>query len=333
MTTKHTPKATVSISPSPSYPSDTKADDTKASSTEADNIKEKDPQKQDQENIARNKRGIILVILSATLFSMAGIFTKTIQAETWSIIAWRGIFAAILLFIWIIYKRNFIHSFLRMGTSGIAVAIIGAQGTAAFLSAFKLTSVANVSLIYAAAPLLAAIIAWIWLKEKITRPVAWGCVGAISGVLIVVSGSLGNLNQGSLNLEGDLLALGMTFSLALIMVIYRRYPTTPSAGPTALSALLLIPVCFYMGNPQDIALSEILPLALFGLLFSIAAISLTEGAKLIASGRAALLSSLETPIAPLLAWLILYELPTLQAIIGGIVIMIAVIYSQRTHCP
>ncbi|WP_085899353.1 DMT family transporter [Kiloniella majae] len=328
MTTKHTPKATVSISPSPSYPSDTKA-----SSTEAGNIKEKDPQKQDQDNIARNKRGIILVILSATLFSMAGIFTKTIQAETWSIIAWRGIFAAILLFIWIIYKRNFIHSFLRMGTSGIAVAIIGALGTAAFLSAFKLTSVANVSLIYAAAPLLAAIIAWIWLKEKITKPVAWGCFGAISGVLIVVSGSLGNLNQSSLNLEGDMLALGMTFSLALIMVIYRRYPSTPSAGPTALSALLLIPACFYMGTPQDIALSEILPLALFGLLFSIAAISLTEGAKLIASGRAALLSSLETPIAPLLAWLILYELPTLQAIIGGIVIMIAVIYSQRTHCP
>ncbi|WP_085905783.1 DMT family transporter [Kiloniella majae] len=338
MTTKHTLKTTVSISPSPSYPSDTKADDTKASSTEADNTKEIGQQQQDQENIAHNKRGIILVILSATLFSMAGIFTKTIQAETWSIIAWRGIFAAILLFIWIIYKRNFIHSFLRMGTSGIAVAIIGALGTAAFLSAFKLTSVANVSLIYAAAPLLAAIIAWIWLKEKITRPVAWGCFGAISGVLIVVSGSLGNLNQGnlkqgSLNLEGDLLALGMTFSLALIMVIYRRYPSTPSAGPTALSALLLIPVCFYMGNPQDIALSEILPLALFGLLFSIAAISLTEGAKLIASGRAALLSSLETPIAPLLAWLILYELPTLQAIIGGIVIMIAVIYSQRTHCP
>ncbi|KLN61824.1 hypothetical protein WH96_05920 [Kiloniella spongiae] len=279
-----------------------------------------------EEIITHNKRGVFLVIMSAVLFSMAGIFTKSIQVETWSIIAWRGIFAALFLFVWIIYKRNFTRSFVKMGASGISVAIIGALGSVAFLSAFKLTSVANVSLIYAAAPLLAAIIAWIWLKEKITRPVAWGCFGAISGVLIVVSGSIG-----SLNIEGDLLALAMTFSLALIMVIYRRYPNTPSAGPTALSSLLLVPVCFYAGNPLSIDLSEIIPLALFGLLFSIAAISLTEGAKLIPSGRAALLSSLETPIAPLLAWLILAELPTLQAIIGGIVIMVAVIYSQKTR--
>jgi drug/metabolite transporter (DMT)-like permease len=293
---------------------------------QASNTKGKDHDKKVEENTVPNQKGILLVVLSAVLFSTAGIFTKSIQAETWSIIAWRGIFAALFLFTWILYKRNFTHSFLRMGSSGFSVAIIGALGTAAFLSAFKLTSVANVSLIYAAAPLLAAIIAWIWLKEKTTKPVAWGCFGAISGVLIVVSGSLG-----SLNLEGDLLALAMTLSLALIMVIYRRYPHTPSAGPTALSSLLLVPVCFYMGNPLGVDLAEIIPLAFFGLLFSIAAISLTEGAKLIPSGQAALLSSLETPIAPLLAWLILTELPTLQAIIGGIVIMIAVIYSQRSN--
>ncbi len=175
--------------------------------------------------------------------------------------------------------------------------------------------------------MLAAIIAWIWLKEKITKPVAWGCLGAITGVLIVVSGSLGQIN-----LEGDLLALVMTCPLALIMVIYRRYPDTPSAGPTALASLLLIPVCFYFGSPQHIDFSELLLLAVFGLIFAIAAISLTEGAKLIPSGQAALVSSLETPIAPFLAWLILSELPTLQAIIGGIVIMIAVIYSQRARC-
>ncbi|WP_120497483.1 DMT family transporter [Kiloniella sp. EL199] len=317
MTKQNTSEVGVSASRNPAYPNSGKTIEAKK--------KERNFQQSVQENTLLNKRGIFLVILSAILFSMAGIFTKSIHAETWSIIAWRGIFAALFLFIWISYKRNFSHSFLRMGVSGISVAIIGALGTAAFLSAFKLTSVANVSLIYAAAPLLAAIIAWTWLKEKITKPVALGCFGAISGVLIVVSGSIG-----SLNLEGDLLALAMTFSLALIMVIYRRYPHTPSAGPTALSSLFLVPVCFYMGAPLDVDLSAIIPLALFGLLFSVAAISLTEGAKLIASGRAALLSSLETPIAPLLAWLILSELPTLQAIIGGIVIMMAVIYSQKT---
>ena len=282
----------------------------------------------DQENTARIKRGILLVVLSATLFSLAGIFTKSIQAETWSIIAWRGIFAALFLFLWIGYQKSFTRSFLRMGRSGLSVAIIGALGTAAFLSAFKLTSVANVSLIYAAAPLLAAMIAWIWLKERITKPVAWGCLGAITGVLIVVSGSLGQIN-----LEGDLLALVMTCSLALIMVIYRRYPDTPSAGPTALASLLLIPVCFYFGSPQHIDFSELLLLAIFGLIFAIAAISLTEGAKLIPSGQAALVSSLETPIAPLLAWLILFETPTVHAMIGGTVIMVAVIYSQRASQP
>ncbi|WP_299375938.1 EamA family transporter, partial [uncultured Kiloniella sp.] len=92
-------------------------------------------------------------------------------------------------------------------------------------------------------------------------------------------------------------------------------------------------VCFYFGSPQHIDFSELLLLAIFGLIFAIAAISLTEGAKLIPSGQAALVSSLETPIAPLLAWLILFETPTVHAMIGGTVIMVAVIYSQRASQP
>ncbi len=267
--------------------------------------------------------GVTLVVISAMLFSSAGIFTKGVVAGSWEVIFWRGAFAAVFTIVWIIWRGTLVKNFARMGASGLAVAIIGAMGTAAFIAAFKFTTIANVSLIYAASPLLAALIAWLWIGEPISRQVVMGCLGAILGVAIVVGGSFNNLN-----LTGDILALLMTAALALIMVIYRRYPNTPAAGPMALSSLILLPVSFFLGTPLIIETSEIIALAAFGLVFAIASVTLAEGSKHIPPGEAALLSILETPVAPLLAWLIFTEIPADTTFMGGALILAAVIGTQ-----
>jgi len=270
--------------------------------------------------------GIMLVVVSAITFSTAGLFSKGVQAAAWDIIFWRGVFSAGFTTLWVWHRGQIRDNFPKMGISGVAVAVVGALGTAAFIAAFKLTTIANVSLIYAVAPMLAALLAWAWIGEKASRTVISGSLLALAGVAIIVSGSLGQIN-----LRGDLLALGMALAMAVLMVIYRKFPSTPGAGPAALSSLLLVPVAFVLGNPLGIPLSEILILSAFGLVFAIASVTLAEGAKRVPSGQTALLSILEVPLAPVLAFLVLSEVPHIRTIAGGALVLIAVLLAAKDH--
>lgn len=268
--------------------------------------------------------GVALVITAAVTYSTAGLFTKSVAAGAWEVIFWRGLFAAAFTCAWTLNKGIFVQNVFGIGRSGWAVAIIGALGTAAFISAFKLTSIANVSLIYAIAPLIAAVLAWGFIGERVSVRTLLGCVGALLGVAVIVSGSLGQIS-----LYGDMLALAMTMAMASIMVIYRKYPGTPGAGPTALQSVLLLPVSLMFGQPFAVDVVEIVILALFGLLFAIASVTLAEGAKRVPSGQTALLSALETPLAPLLALVLLAEVPGWLTVVGGTVVLIAVLYSIK----
>ena len=138
--------------------------------------------------------GIALLITAAVTYSTAGIFTKGVEATAWAVIFWRGLFASLFTTGWTLNRRNFRSNFFQMGYSGWTVGLVGAVGTAAFISAFKLTSIANVSLIYASAPLIAAVFSRYFIGEKISHRTLFGCVAAITGVAIIVWGSIGQLS-------------------------------------------------------------------------------------------------------------------------------------------
>jgi drug/metabolite transporter (DMT)-like permease len=132
-----------------------------------------------------------------------------------------------------------------------------------------------------------------------------------------------------INWRGDLLALGMTIGMGIIIVIYRKFSQTPASIPMVGSSILLLPACWIFGDPMAVVLSEIAILAGFGAVFALASVLLAEAAKRVPSGEAALLiSALETPLAPLWAWMILAELPPLTTFIGGAIILVAVTGSQ-----
>lgn len=269
--------------------------------------------------------GALLVVVSAITFSSAGLFTKGVEAGSWEVIFWRGFFAAAFTTVWTLNRGSVRKNFLGMGFSGLSVGVVGALGTAAFIPAFKLTTIANVSLIYAISPLVAALLAWIAIGEKVSLRTMAGCVGALVGVAVIVSGSLGHVS-----LQGDFLALWMTIAMASIMVIYRKYPETPGAGPQVLQSIFLLPVAAILGRPFDVEPLEIFILAAFGLLFAVASVTLAEGAKRVPSGQTALLSALETPLAPVFAFMLFAETPNVATFIGGSFVFIAVLFSIRS---
>jgi len=271
----------------------------------------------------RRRIGLLIMLASATVFSTAGLFTKGVTADAWSVIFWRGLFAALFTTAYVAAKGKTDDEFRMMGWSGWAVAVLGASGTAAFIPAFKLTTIANVSLIYAAAPFFAAGIAWLWFREVVERRVLIAAIVAMLGVGLIVGGSLGHIN-----LSGDMLAVWMTLMMAAVMVVYRRYPETPAAGPNVLASIFLLPLSLIFTDPFAASMRDILILAAFGLIFAFASVTLSEGARRLAPAEAALISALETPLAIIWAWVFFAEWPASMAVIGGALILVAVFGSQ-----
>ena len=270
--------------------------------------------------------GVLLILVSAAVFSSAGLFVKGVEADAWSIIFWRGLSAVIITSIFVFWRGNRQKEFQQMGWSGFAAAVVGASGTIAFIPSFKFTSIANVSLIYAAAPFVAAVIAWWWMKEKPTKAVLTASFAAFGGVVLIVSGSLG-----AINLKGDMLALWMTIAMSIYLCIYRRYPNTPAAGPAVLMSLLLVPIGWFFGDPLNAPMNEIFIMCLFGLVFSLASVTLAEGARRLPAAETALLSALETPLARVWAFLFFTEVPAFLTLVGGGIIFVSVLYSQSVN--
>lgn len=268
--------------------------------------------------------GVILVVVSAVVFSAAGIFTKGVSAGAWDIVFWRGLGAAGFTLCYLAIRGSLSAEVRVFRGPSLAVAVVGAAGTAAFIPAFKLSSVANVSMIYAASPFLAAALAWLCIRERPGLRTLLASAMACGGVAVIFwgSGITGHL-------AGDLLALWMTLMMAAMMVIYRVWPETPAGFPAAMSSLFLVPLGYVFGDPFTVPLPEIAITLLFGLFFAVASVTLAEGARRLPPAQTALLSTLEMPLAPLLAWLILAEVPATQTAIGGAVVCLAVFWSQR----
>ncbi|WP_371226836.1 DMT family transporter [Roseovarius sp. 2305UL8-3] len=278
--------------------------------------------------------GVILVALSAVVFSMSGVLTKLIQADGWTIACWRGLIGGLAVVAYVeIHRGNTLRSqAFRLGMRGWILATVGSAASIAFIYAFKLTYVANVAVIYATAPFFAAGLAWLTMRETAKGQTLIAGALSMAGVAIIVSGGLGTGK-----LLGDLLAVAMTFGNAAYIVLIRKLADVPVVWAGGASALQLFVVGALAGAPLDVTVQDAVLLVLFGLTFACAVILWTEGTRLIPSAQSALLGTVEIPCATLLAWVVLRELPAIVAVLGGIVVMLAVLwhaamdYRQEKH--
>ena len=245
-----------------------------------------------------------------------------ISADVWTIACWRGLLGGMLITAYVAWlgRHKPLRETIRLGWRGWLLATVGSLTSLAFIFAFKLTYIANVAVIYATAPFMAAALGWWLLREGFKRRTAIAAIVSLLGVAIVVAGGLGTDH-----LTGDGVALLMTLGMALYMVLIRAFRDTPVVFAGGMSGLQLFFVGWFVVDPLAVPRQDVLLLSLFGVSFAIAAVLLTEGTKMIPASEAGLLGSAETPFAIILAWILLAELPPLASFIGGGVVLTAVL--------
>lgn len=271
--------------------------------------------------------GIALVLSSAVAWSTAGFFARMVPVDIWIVVFWRGIFGGLSIAVLaMIERRRFGFDLKRaFSLAGIALILISATGKIAFLYALQNTTVANVTVLYATLPFMTAILAWLWFREKAERRTLIGSLVAGVGVIITVAGSTG---LGGGHILGDLAALFMTLTMALMTVIMRRHRDVPMLEAAALSGFAAALVAFPMADPLSIAATDILWLALFGLVTQGGGLGIyTMGARRLPSAQAALLSASEVPMSPLWVWIFFQEVPAQQTFIGGGLVLAAILWN------
>jgi drug/metabolite transporter (DMT)-like permease len=276
-------------------------------------------------------RGVVLVAGAATVWSTGGLLVRHIDQSEWTIVFWRGAFAVLTLLAYLAWRdgRNTVALFRNMGWPGLGVAACFGSASLSFVIALQHSTVAIILFIQSAAPLIAVGLAWIWMKEPMTRVKAATVAIAVFGVGIIVSDQ-----EASADGLGIALSIVIMISFALATVLVRRYSHIRMAPATCLSSLFLVVVGAIMGTPMAVSAPDLGILFLFGACqLGVGFILFTTGARLIPAGEAILLSLLESILAPIWVWVWpgIHEYPGDRALIGGAVVIGAVVWNTLSE--
>ncbi len=274
--------------------------------------------------MASRTYGILLVILSAIFWSTAGSFVRMANLKSWTLIGWRSLFAFLTLAGFAAYEHrtNLKKAVTGMGSSGVVAVTISVLSTIAYIFALNLTTVANVMIVYAVLPFIAALISYVWIRERVTVRLLGAGLAAFFGIAIM-AGSAATAKD----ILGIIAAFVMTATFASQIVHSKVHPKLDLNVAMALAAgacgLIAIPF-MEPGLPSPTAL---LACALYGGLTSgLAYVLALNGGRYITAGESGFIQMLDVVLGPLLVWIFFAEQPGKTVLAGGAIVLSAVVW-------
>ncbi|QRM54059.1 DMT family transporter [Sinorhizobium sp. BG8] len=270
--------------------------------------------------------GAALVLASAIVWSFGGTLARFLHVEDgWTIVFWRSLFAAIFLFGFMLLRDGVAGTrrlFQDMGWPGVAVGLCFATASTSFILALAYTTVANILLIQASVPLIAALLSWLLFRERIAMQTWVAIAVVITGVCIMVSGSM----TGEVSPIGDALALLIAFAFASATVITRRYSHVRMTPAVFFGTIVAATFAASQSSGLGVDGRELAILMVFGAFnFGLGLALFVTGARLVPSAVAALLSTAETVLAPVWVAIIHSEIPSTRTVIGGTIVLVALL--------
>ena len=275
---------------------------------------------------AERRKGRLYVALAALAWSSAGLLQRELSVDTATQLAGRALFAVlgILLYVAIDQRGRVVEGFRAIGRAGLGVAGLMAISSGAFIIALNHASVASVLFMQALAPILAAILSRA-LGETVPRRTWLAMAIAIAGVGLMVGG------PGRPSAIGLALSFVMSLSFAGVIVIARHRRDVSMAPATCLSQLIVLLVAAPFASASSVSRHDAVLLALLGFgQIGLGLILLTIGARLIPAAEVALITLLEIVLGPVWVWLFLSEAPSTSTLLGGLIVLSAVLVQVRS---
>ena len=275
-------------------------------------------------NVIRKIPGPLLIFMGALSLSFGGLIVKSFDGATlWQILFWRSLFftLTVLTFLIISYKQKFFNSIYNSGLPGFFGGIILSLGFCGYVFAMYNTTVANTNFIISLQILFLTIFGYFFLKEKISVITLISIVLAIIGVLLMVGNSL---SPGEMS--GNLAAFTMPITFAILIMIVRKFPNVDMVPAQFVAGICSCLIGFYISeklmiSPHDIFLGFVAGFFQVGFGF----IFITIGARTTPSAMVGIIMLSESVLGPLWAFLFASERPSLFVLVGGGIILFAVL--------
>ena len=275
-------------------------------------------------NLINKIPGPFLVFLGACSLSFGGLIVKSFEGATlWQILFWRSLFFIIIVTIFLLlsYKSKVLNAFKQSGLPGLIGGIILSSGFCGYVFAMYNTTVANTNFIIQTQILFLAIFGYIFLKEKISKVTFASIILAIAGIILMVGSSL---SPGQMT--GNLAAFIMPISFAILILIIRKYPHVDMIPLQLIAGIVAMIVGYLIAGKINISYHDIFLGFLAGFFqLGFGFIFITIGARKTPSAVVGIIMITEAVLGPLWAWMFVNENPPMTALIGGSVIIFAVL--------
>lgn len=275
--------------------------------------------------------GVALAFFGMLLVSLDSLGVRLTGASDWDIAFWFGAFTATAMFIVVPLRsrQSFLAAVKVDGSPVIASGLLQALSTLLFILAIGATTVSNVVVIFATAPIVAAIIAHFILGESTSRRTRMGILISIVGISVVVSGSVGGGR-----LLGDVFAVGAIITFSANLTIWRKLPDQNRMVAIGLGGLFMALVAWFPAQPLAVDARAIAILAAIGgVLGPAGRVMVASATRYITGAQVGLFVPVETVAATTWAWLFLDEPAPLTTVLGGLIVLGAVWYGSREPAP
>ena len=280
-------------------------------------------------NIVRNLPGPLLIFMGALCLSFGGLIVKSFEGATlWQILFWRSIFFSltVLTFLIITYKKKLFNSFYLSGLPGFIGGVVLSFGFCGYVVAMYSTTVANTNFIISLQILFLAIFGYFFLKEKISLVTLLSIILAVIGVFIMVGNSL---TPGELS--GNLAAFSMPITFAVLIVIVRKFPSVDMVPAQFVAGICCCLIGYLLSNKLMISYHDIFLVFLAGFFHvGFGFIFITIGARTTPSAMVGIIMLSESVLGAVWAFLFVSERPSIFSLIGGAVILFAVLIQFYT---
>lgn len=274
-------------------------------------------------------RSAAMVVLAGVLWSTGGFLVKLVDAaDSIQIVLYRSLFVVPVAAGFILLRGGgLLRSTRALGWNGLLGSICLAGAFVTYVTALTLTTVANAAFVLATTPFVTALLARLLLGEPVRR-ITWVAMAlAGSGVVVIAAPGIG-----AGRLAGSLLALVSCICFALFSVTLRRGRSLDGTPSLLMAAVLAAAACTLIllvdrgVGALPINRHDLLACSVMGIVqIGCGLVAFTVGSRHIPAADLALLAQTEVVLSPVWAWLVVGEVPAFWTLVGGTMVLAAVV--------
>ena len=277
-------------------------------------------------------KGLLIAFFGIVILTPDAVLVRLADSNSWTVLFWRGIFFAtgIIVILLLTYRSKAVNELINIGKGGVLIGILTALGGTSFILAIHYTSIAKTLVIISTSPIMVAIISLLMLKEKPEFYTWISMIIVFIGIYIVMAG-----DSGGMNLMGNFFALASVIIGGFSFTLLRKYKNVNMVPAMAVNGIVIAFIGFVFADSLVLSSQSMLYIFASGIVLAVSFSLITIAPQYIPAPEVAMFFPLGTVLGTLIAWIVIKEEPSSNALIGGAIVIITLFshawYSAKSY--